>query len=81
MSDSFPYVYIVVCDDLPALECGTVSQTGNRVGDIAAYTCEDGCVLTGTPTLTCEATGKWSHKPPACIGIITIITLCCGMSH
>lgn len=43
-----------------------VIQTGNSVGDIAAYNCFPCFELVGATTLTCQNDGLWSDPPPTC---------------
>ncbi|KAF0314296.1 CUB and sushi domain-containing protein 3 [Amphibalanus amphitrite] len=64
--------------ELPTCEevdCGTperpeetlsVSTSGQRVGDLATYSCVPGHRLVGTASRTCLATGGWSGAPPRC---------------
>ena len=36
------------------------------LGSIATYMCDDGYVLTGNSTRTCQADGTWSGDSPTC---------------
>ena len=69
-----------LCSDPVDIVNGTVTFTGNFVGDIATYTCNPGFDLDGITTTTCtlvdENTAEFSPPPPVCrreyiAGIIT----------
>ena len=46
---------------------GMVMMTGNSMGDIATYTCDQGYELVGAELLTCQSIGaQWSDSPPEC---------------
>ena len=46
---------------------GMVTISGNLVGDIATYTCDQGYQLVGAEALTCLSIGaQWSDSPPVC---------------
>ena len=47
-------------------ENGQVSVGEITLGSVATYTCNDGFVLTGTSTRTCQADGTWSDDNPTC---------------
>ena len=59
-----------LCEDLPNPVSGSVSLTGNSVGDTATYSCILGFNLVGTITRTCEivspSTAEWSSEAPVC---------------
>ena len=60
---------IVLCAVLVDPEHGKVVMTGNSVGNIAAYSCDDGYSLSGVDMVTCEDDGQWSDPPPTCVPI------------
>ena len=45
---------------------GVVTVSGTLLGSIAQYNCNDGYVLVGDATRTCENTGHWSGTEPVC---------------
>ena len=44
---------IALCTDPPDVMNGTVTFTGNTVGDTATYTCDPGFELIGNASVTC----------------------------
>ena len=62
----------VICDEvLTNPERGSVTTTGNSVGDTATYTCKEGYEVTGDATRTCQKDGTWSGTAPTCEGMQT----------
>lgn len=61
------------CEQLADIPNGRVVTTGVTISSTATYTCNEGFVLTGTETRTCEAVedngqtvARWSDFPPSC---------------
>jgi hypothetical protein len=59
--------------NLTAPANGTVSTTMGTTGTIATYSCNQGYVLSGSATQTCQASGTWSGTAPTC----TLVTTGC----
>ena len=57
---------VVTCPPLGSIENGVVNTGGFSPGSFATYTCNDGYVLVGDSTRTCQATGIWSGQEPQC---------------
>ena len=59
---------------LDTLACTKLSDPVNgnvdisAIGSVATYSCNDGYVLSGSDTRTCESNGEWSGSPPTCEG-------------
>ena len=52
--------------------CGSVSggrvcYSGDSVGSVAVYFCDDGYTLQGDSTRECLSTGLWNGSTPLCI--------------
>ena len=52
--------------------CGSVSgggvcYSGDSVGSVAVYFCDDGYTLQGVSTRECLSTGLWNGSTPLCI--------------
>ncbi|XP_063854317.1 CUB and sushi domain-containing protein 1-like [Scylla paramamosain] len=45
---------------------GRVISRGQRSGDTAEYTCEEGYLLTGAKTVSCQLGGAWSDEAAEC---------------
>ena len=69
-------VYIIICLDLIALDCGTPPTITNgspgtpdmtAFGGMVNYTCTSGYILSGSATVSCLASGGWSTRP-TCTG-------------
>ena len=61
-------LYTVVCNALyDPTNNGGVTTNGTEVGHTASYFCENGYVLIGNDTVTCQSNGTWS-EPPICEG-------------
>ena len=58
----------ITCSDLSDPQYGSVSTTGNRVGDLADYECDSGFRLKGDLQRVCLSSGEWSGVPPTCAG-------------
>ena len=55
---------------------GVVCYSGDSVGSVAVYFCDDGYTLQGGSTRECLSTGLWNGTTPHCIetdGMITCI--------
>ena len=57
---------IVTCDDLSDPANGVVDQPSNSVGTVAIYDCNEGYLLVGSDTRTCQESGEWSGEEPGC---------------
>ncbi len=61
---------LALCDDPVDIDNGTVTFTGNLVGDVATYTCDLGFELFGDTTVTCTLMHMYSAEfqpaPPSC---------------
>lgn len=44
----------------------TVRVEGTRLGHSAIFQCPTGYIVSGSPNLTCQASGKWSASVPKC---------------
>jgi len=55
------------------LENGYISLNAVTEGGIAAFVCQEGYLLKGEETLTCEPSGQWSGDVPKCIRELLII--------
>ena len=55
-----------LCPDQENPANGVVSQSGNSVGDMATYTCNDGYELVGPEVINCQNDGTWDNSPPVC---------------
>ena len=55
------------CEYPPAPTNGAVSVTQLGVGGLALYNCNPGLSLLGSPSIVCQAGGKWSGVAPTCI--------------
>ncbi len=74
ISEYFPVATSTVCSDLSAPTNGesisyNAGTMNNRpVNTVATYTCNDGYVLMGDATRTCQSDGDWSSTAPTCAG-------------
>ncbi|XP_064387707.1 CUB and sushi domain-containing protein 1-like isoform X3 [Halichondria panicea] len=50
----------VPCGNPPTIPNGSRTFTGTTFGDTATYSCENGYQLSGSSTVTCQASGSWS---------------------
>ena len=55
-----------VCPVLPDPDNGTVTTSGNTVGDVAMYNCGPDYELVGDDMRTCLADGTWNGSVPIC---------------
>ena len=64
-----------------AVNCGTPpdvingspgTQDMTTLGGMVTYTCDIGYILSGSPTVSCLASGSWSTRP-TCIGMYNIV--------
>ncbi len=54
----------VFCGPPPSITNGSPGQpTSTMIGGEVTYTCDTGFILTGSETITCFSTGKWSSSP------------------
>ncbi len=53
-------------ETLAAPSQGAVDRTTGVTGDVAIYTCNEGCTLEGVPRRRCEPDGTWSGVAPTC---------------
>ena len=63
---TFIIIIIALCSELSAPANGSVTVTGQSVGDTATYTCDDGFELIGNASRNCKATSDWSFSVPVC---------------
>ena len=49
------------------LENGHISLDAVTEGGVASFVCQEGFILEGKETLTCEQSGNWSGDVPKCI--------------
>ena len=49
-------------------ENGLVTINGRTFGSIATYQCDEGFILVGSETRTCQQDGEWSDSQPTCEG-------------
>ena len=56
------------CSDLPNPENGRVIVSGEVIGSIATYDCDDGYTLNGLSTRICRDDQEWSGVAPTCRG-------------
>ena len=71
-------VYIIICLDLTAVDCGSPpsitngspgTPTSTTFGGTVTYTCiNSGYILSGSATVACLASGSWSTRP-TCTGM------------
>ncbi|KAK8375173.1 hypothetical protein O3P69_019928 [Scylla paramamosain] len=54
------------CPPLTPPPHGRVISRGQRSGDTAEYTCEEGYLLTGAKTVSCQLGGAWSDEAAEC---------------
>ena len=53
------------------LENGYISLNAVTEGGVASFVCQEGFILKGNETLTCEQSGQWSGDVPKCISEYT----------
>ncbi len=53
----------VPCGDPPTIPNGSRTFTVTTFGGTATYTCNTGYQLSGSSTVTCQASGSWSTVP------------------
>ncbi|XP_064388229.1 sushi, von Willebrand factor type A, EGF and pentraxin domain-containing protein 1-like [Halichondria panicea] len=59
-----PTCEIVSCGSLPSISNGSPdTPTSTTFGGTGTYSCNTGYVLSGSATVTCEASGGWSTRP------------------
>ncbi|KOB71042.1 putative furrowed [Operophtera brumata] len=54
------------CPEPPPVTGGMVSVSGRTAGSLATYTCQNGFILFGSPSVTCTLGGSWAGTPPSC---------------
>ena len=62
-----PLFAAVECATLVNPENGDVMVTGQTLGSVATYTCDDGFMLEGNENRECGPDGRWSGEEPICI--------------
>ena len=64
------------------IDNGGRTVDGSSPGSVATYTCNDGYVLVGDSTRTCQATGTWSGEDPQCVeGSVTDTLMLCAWGN
>jgi len=64
-------VYLESCSSLSAPGNGTITCPSTpKDGDVCSYACDNGNIISGTRSLTCQSDGTWSGSPPTCIGLL-----------
>ena len=59
-----PIIIVVSCGSLPSISNGSPgTPTSTTFGGTGTYSCNTGYVLSGSATVTCEASGGWSTRP------------------
>ena len=56
------------CTALENPNNGVVTTTGQRPGDLASYSCNEGYIIQGDDTRVCQNSGEWSGDAPTCTG-------------
>ena len=59
---------VVDCNMPPTINDGSRMFTTTTYQSTATYSCNNGYILTGSPTVTCLASGSWSTRP-TCTGM------------
>ncbi len=54
------------CGPLGAPDDGSVDASETTLGGVATYSCDEGFVVAGEPTRTCQPDGTWSGDEPTC---------------
>ena len=63
---------VALCPDPPPIDFGSVTSTGNSIGDTATYTCDPGYELVGPSVTTCDklptdpSMAAFQPDPPFC---------------
>ena len=60
---------VVDCESLGDPDNGQVTVPFTTFGATATYSCNEGFILSGSLTRTCDSTGAWSGTAPNCKGI------------
>ncbi|XP_043916972.1 sushi, von Willebrand factor type A, EGF and pentraxin domain-containing protein 1 isoform X2 [Protopterus annectens] len=68
-NDSFPICTPVTCSKPPDVPYGEPVVSSLSFGSTVKYTCMDGFLFKGTPTLTCQDDGTWSFPLPECVPV------------
>ena len=74
---TFKFIFVATCPEVN-LENGQVeynlsSQNGQYLtGTLASFTCDDGHVINGSLSSTCQDTGTWNPQLPTCEGTVKI---------
>ncbi|XP_063372813.1 sushi, von Willebrand factor type A, EGF and pentraxin domain-containing protein 1 isoform X1 [Cydia amplana] len=54
------------CPEPPPVSGAVVTVGGHKAGSLATYSCQNGFILFGQPSVTCTLGGSWSGTPPSC---------------
>ena len=61
-------IFLVIdCGNPPDIPNGVVTVSGTSLDSTAQYSCNDGYMLLGGATRTCQSTEMWSGTEPACV--------------
>ena len=65
-----PLSLVVDCGSPPAPSNGGTSSTvtSTTFNTMVSYVCDTGFILSGTSSITCQASGQWSGEGPTCTG-------------
>lgn len=65
-SNEAPVCLFDWCPDPPTVSGTIVSVNGHKAGSVAIYTCQNGFILFGQPSVTCTLGGSWAGTTPSC---------------
>ncbi|XP_043572153.1 sushi, von Willebrand factor type A, EGF and pentraxin domain-containing protein 1 isoform X1 [Chiloscyllium plagiosum] len=68
-SGEMPECRLVACPPLADIQNGKTSGFEFTLGKEIEFQCEEGYLLHGTPSIACQADGKWSDETPQCVPI------------
>ncbi|GCC29611.1 hypothetical protein chiPu_0008054 [Chiloscyllium punctatum] len=68
-SGEMPECRLVACPPLADVQNGKTSGFEFTLGKEIEFQCEEGYLLHGTPSIACQADGKWSDETPQCVPI------------
>ena len=72
------YNSCVDCSTPPTIDGGSRRFATTTYQSIVVYTCTSGYILSGSPTVSCLASGSWDNRP-TCIGMYT--SVCTRLRH